>query len=1002
MKRAFFLTSILAIISNTLTIAQNSWEELNPGAGGQVQDIVCDPNKNGRLFLVSDMEGIYRSTDNGISWEYTSDDLIHHRTFVVTPDPSNSDRVYAGTLAGIHISDNGGVNWNVVSNSIGISIGALAVNPNDSNHIIAATGWRDDYNFGGGIGSHKIKKPLLIFQSRDRGKNWVKTTIDNANTDPNTYSIVFHPNNANIIYLGGAKGIYRSNNKGNTWAKINPPNQIYKFCTGLNLSPNGGHLYATWVRESSKPGETSKIFATKTQDISWKNIQPTGELDKEYPFWYPEVDPRSNGNQHKVIFPILKERPGLFELTIDWDTNTETPRYSWKHIWTRDVRNYDPGWEYSQPGPRVAHYTPKTWSQRAIWSTINQSMLRGIENQNGRFTWQNRYSIRNENFSFPLWGDTQYTYASRGTVSTFTYDIAAHENYVIQGQADNGFMESWDYGISWSNVQGRSKFVYDARAVAIAKVNNTPVVLGQGGSAFGGNVNTASLFIKRLVKLDPSDSWEIIGAGPSSLGNLPYNDLILEISVDPKNKERILISYDTKGIYLINNLSRFIERKENAVKISGNSIQAAREIGFDPDNNNVMYISVIRGDEGLYKVQWNSNENRWNWNKLVSGRGWNAQVKVWKYNGTKRILYTAKNIQGNSDYRAVLVSENGTINTIFDPTKAKQLKSNNWYSSIQDRYKFVIGGVAVYENQLFLSYYDHSWSKGYGLFKGTIKNDNTIQWEDWTANNHFKGGTDAEIFKVKGKNYYYQGTQGVGMWRREIGQENNSGDPILGGSYKLLNQEYNSFLDGDEGGIVDQSFNEGISKEWELIHQADNVYKLKNNKYQQWLYIDENENVMMSDDKVGTARNWILDKVSENIFTLRNQFFKKYLDADNDNTIGLSTSPKLDDQWELKKTNSNRNNPLKEEGDIILFPNPARHTINLITPLDDINKLNTLRIYHINGSLVKTISKNDIIPNINDHIQIDVSEFLDGVYFMECYYDKKRLRSVFIISSSTK
>ena len=107
----FHLYLIMLLLCGSYLSKSQDWESLNPGAGGQVQDIVCDPNVKGRLFLVSDMEGVYRSTDNGISWNYTSDDLVHHRTYAVVPDPSNSERVYAGTLYGLHYSDNGGINW---------------------------------------------------------------------------------------------------------------------------------------------------------------------------------------------------------------------------------------------------------------------------------------------------------------------------------------------------------------------------------------------------------------------------------------------------------------------------------------------------------------------------------------------------------------------------------------------------------------------------------------------------------------------------------------------------------------------------------------------------------------------------------------------------------------------------------------------------------------------------------------------------------------------------
>ena len=84
--------------------AQAQWQSINPGAGGQVQDVICDPNVNQRLILASDMEGIYESLDNGLSW-HPKGVLHQNRAFAVAiPKSSGNNTMYVGTMMGLERS----------------------------------------------------------------------------------------------------------------------------------------------------------------------------------------------------------------------------------------------------------------------------------------------------------------------------------------------------------------------------------------------------------------------------------------------------------------------------------------------------------------------------------------------------------------------------------------------------------------------------------------------------------------------------------------------------------------------------------------------------------------------------------------------------------------------------------------------------------------------------------------------------------------------------------
>jgi photosystem II stability/assembly factor-like uncharacterized protein len=285
MKYLISLSSVLILGAN-VGLAQ--WISINPGAGGQVQDVVADPNNPGTLYLASDMEGVYKTVDNGESWKPTGH-LMHNRVYAVAIDPRNSDRVYIGTLYGLHISNNGGATYRFIAATRNRSIASIAVDPDNSNRIIAAPGWRDDYDFIRTLGEHENGKGD-IFLSEDGGDTWsIHTFDDNATLDRNVWSINYQLNDPTNVYIGTGRGVFRSNDGGKNWTKLPDPASTRRN-RGVTLSPDGTILYAAY----DSPG---KLYATPTANISWQAVMAGSGLQlRDSDYWYPEVDSRSTGS----------------------------------------------------------------------------------------------------------------------------------------------------------------------------------------------------------------------------------------------------------------------------------------------------------------------------------------------------------------------------------------------------------------------------------------------------------------------------------------------------------------------------------------------------------------------------------------------------------------------------------------------------------------------------------------------------------------------------------
>ncbi|AFV00434.2 fibronectin type III domain-containing protein [Simiduia agarivorans] len=780
----------LALLSLQSTMAATVWQPLNPGAGGQVQDVVADPNQANVVYMASDMEGVYKSTNNGESWQITGN-LVNNRVFAVAVTPGNSNKIFVGTLYGLHISTNGSNSYALVPETENKSIASIAFKPGNANHIIAAPGWRDDDDFIGKFGE-TAAGPGQVFVSQNGGSSWQTVTFDsNSSTDRNVYSVVFDQSNANTVYLGSNKGVYKSTNGGLNWQRIaGPDDAVRPWNKGIALSPNGQVLYATYAE--AKPdlryNTNFLVYATRTSNINWQQV--TGGLEGNRRYWYPEVDPRSTGNSHKVLLGAVKDRFGLYEGTFNWDNNGNLTNFYWEKIWDSYDGSWDIGWDYATPpNARFAHYTPVTggWA-RGVWSTTNQTMYYASHNSgNNSYSWQNKYSTPTS--QTVNWYGTEWpTYKGKGTESTYTYDVAVHENYVIQGQADNGLMESWDGGVSWSNMQHRRGGGFnlsDVQAVDIADAWGVPTVVAQATSGYGGGAHNGRLWAKRLNTHSPADQWVELAGGPNAKAGLPKG-VLRDVAVSPANPAKVFMFSSNYGMYMVEDIGRALDYHDRGETLpvtqiyegldNSNDARIARKIAPHPTNEKVVFFSSTGGVQGVWRGE-QQNDGSWTFAQVLASSGWDAEVEAWAYNGTVYLMSFAKGggpgLTDGNNWQILLSTDEGqNWQKIFTPADAMAVRPTSnlvWWNSVGNRFKFTgKGGSAGAGNKIVMSYYDHDYQLGYGVFLGTIQSNGQVNWQDITDDLHFSGMTSSRFIKDAGQMYLYSTTPGAGLWRRSI------------------------------------------------------------------------------------------------------------------------------------------------------------------------------------------------------------------------------------------
>jgi hypothetical protein len=103
--------------------------------------VVVDPQNDQHLYLGTQYSGVFESTNGCRSWELVNQGLGSLRVNSLAMDWKNPDTIYAATNEGAYVSYDGGQSWGAISEGIvgPPIIFAIAVDPQDSGHVVAVT-----------------------------------------------------------------------------------------------------------------------------------------------------------------------------------------------------------------------------------------------------------------------------------------------------------------------------------------------------------------------------------------------------------------------------------------------------------------------------------------------------------------------------------------------------------------------------------------------------------------------------------------------------------------------------------------------------------------------------------------------------------------------------------------------------------------------------------------------------------------------------------------------
>ena len=249
---------------------------------GRISDFAVNPDDPSEYYVASASGGVWKTTNNGTSWEPVFDKEGSFSIGCIAMDPNNHFVIWVGSGEnnsqrsvsygdGVYRSDDGGKTWKNMGLKSSEHIGKIVIDPKNSNIVyVAAQGplWKP----GGDRG---------LYKTTDAGKTWKAILTISKYTGVN--EVIMDPRNPDVLYAsayqrerhvytlidgGPESAIYKSTDAGETWEKLkNGLPTVDMGRIGLAISNvNPDVIYAIIEAAGDKGG----VYCTTDRGASWE------------------------------------------------------------------------------------------------------------------------------------------------------------------------------------------------------------------------------------------------------------------------------------------------------------------------------------------------------------------------------------------------------------------------------------------------------------------------------------------------------------------------------------------------------------------------------------------------------------------------------------------------------------------------------------------------------------------------------------------------------------
>ena len=642
-----------------------SWSLDGPSnVGGRIVDLVVDPTHPDTVYTAASGGGVWKSTDAGMTWQSAWPTNVTQTlgALAIGPDgtlwagtgeanPSGGGLTYFGN--GIYKSTDGGATWQHWGLVDSAAIGRIVVDPTDPKRIYVAA--------AGSISKSVSQRG--IYRVDNGGQDWklvltppndttggIDLAIDPANHNRVYAALWDHKrNNGARVYGGIGSGLFRSDNGGDTWTRleniVGPVNDYDQTGTGLHADASLGRIgigiapsnpNRVYVVFGSPYGPDKGFYVSNDGGDSFTRGGRPG-ASGGYQWWFGRlwVDPTNPDHLFSADVSLRESTDGgqtwhnsngvhADQHAMEWDPNVPNRVYLGNDggMYRSDTNGSSGSWKH-------ATYEPWNQSYHIAVATDDPSRLAtGLQDNGSVRTW----TATSEPSDLSQWN----AYGG-GDGHEVLIDPSDHNVYYECFQVGNCHRHEDVGGVSQSfNFGGRHSSRITTDAPLVLDPSNPKVVY------FGGNVLDRSTDQgATFTQISPPGDY-LTGPVPpdeNDLGPFYANEYATISWIAPAKTDgnTIYVGTDTGRVWKTTDLGA------NWTELSGNGLPQrwVNAIVVDPTDANHVYVAFSgyrEGNDAANVYQTTDGGATW---QNISGNLPNAPVEMITYDQPNNQLYAA-------------------------------------------------------------------------------------------------------------------------------------------------------------------------------------------------------------------------------------------------------------------------------------------------------------------------------------------------------------------------
>ncbi len=564
--------AVLAFLAAPACYALTSpltWQFAGWYAGGCFPVVLPDASAAGRVFLTSDVAGVWRSDDRGNKWNFRTKGAENVNTPSIAIAPSNPSVLYNGTKAGMHKSTDGGATWKFLSatkNKVTFkrpdNYRAIAIDRTNPSKVYAGT------------------KGGSVYYSQDGGTTWALAggaTYPFGSAVPIS-SLWITSDNATLL-AGSSSGLAKLTRSGGSWTRV--------------TSLSGGKAY-----DIVGKGSPETVYVTNGARVAYTT-------DKGVSWTYTATIPSS---RTAYRLDVRVEAAGV-KILLGWIAGWEGGVYLSKdkgRTWTDLERGLvydvlgDPTRTWTKGFGKANSVAIDPYDSNILYFTDWWGIFRSDD---GGLTWRERIT---------------------GAPNTVGSEIiTTSSGAILVGTMDNGLLRSTDNGVSYKASLPSAAYTSASYLGHVWRVATAGTKIIATSAPWDVKVNQVA------VSNDGGVTFQLYRTGLPA--TRPVKNTVWDqgyargLAVDPKNPSKIYLGIDGDdggGLYVSSNGGTSWTRSSG--QPASKRIYNALEV--DPVTTTRLYWGTVGTGGGIYKSE-NSGAS---WAKVFSGSSYIFDMEVSK------------------------------------------------------------------------------------------------------------------------------------------------------------------------------------------------------------------------------------------------------------------------------------------------------------------------------------------------------------------------------------